>query len=156
MTKDPNDYSTRLTREEREFYDVWFREDCYRTGDYATKLSHSRGIGYNHYARMYPFYIETWKVLGMECWEEEAMAPLPENPEPPCPWTSWEEMEARLDELETGPLAHLTYTEMRDYMRQNPLPVVAAVTDEAHTAGRLKPDTVQTAMTDFRATHPYQ
>jgi hypothetical protein len=136
-----------LTPAEREFYAVWFREDCEHTATYATPLIHSRGIGYNHFARMWPFYHETWKELGMMNWDGWT-PPLPDNPEPACPWPSQEAMEARLDELETGPLSHLTYTEMREYMLRNPLSHRTAVTDESNTSGRLEPDTAQAAIED--------
>jgi hypothetical protein len=142
-----------LTREEREFYDVWFMEDCEHTATYATPLAHSRGIDYNHFARMWPFYHETWKELGMESWDGWA-PPLPDNPEPPCPWPTREAMEARLDELETGPHSHLTYREMREYMLQDPRAHLTAVMDESDTSGRLEPDTVPAAVSDFRASHP--
>lgn len=107
-----------LTPEERAFYDVWFREDCEHRADYATPLAHSLGVGYNHFARMWPFYHETWKKLGLAEWDG-GTPPLPDNPEPPCPWPSRETIEARLEQLETGPLSHLTYRAMRDYMLQN-------------------------------------
>ena len=87
-----------LTTAEREFYDVWFREDCGFEATYATPLSHKRGITYDHYARMYPFYVETWRTIGE--WSD-GLPPVPSNPTPPCPWASKEEFEARLAELES-------------------------------------------------------
>jgi hypothetical protein len=71
-----------LTTEEREFYDVWFREDCGYPVVYATPLAHSRGIGYNYFARIYPFYYETWQMIGQ--WPD-GFRPIPDNPEPLCP-----------------------------------------------------------------------
>jgi hypothetical protein len=85
-----------LTTAEREFYDVWFREDCGFEATYATPLSHERGITYDHYAKMYPFYVETWRRIGE--WPD-GFPPVPPNPTPPCPWASREEFEARLEEL---------------------------------------------------------
>jgi hypothetical protein len=89
-----------LTTEEREFYDVWFREDCGHTATYATPLAHSRGIGYNHFLELWPFYIETWKSIGGEDPWHDAFPPVPENPTPPCPWASKEEMEIRILSLQ--------------------------------------------------------
>lgn len=85
-----------LTTAEREFYDVWFREDCGFEANYATPLSQERGITYDHYARMYPYYIEAWRTIGE--WPD-GFPPVPPNPTPPCPWASKEEFEARLAEL---------------------------------------------------------
>jgi hypothetical protein len=105
-----------LIEAEREFYDVWFNENCRQTAGYATLASRERGITYNHYARMYPFYYETWKTLGLD-WSD-GFPPLLKDPTPPCPWSSREAIETRLDELETGPFSHLSYQAMREYMRR--------------------------------------
>jgi hypothetical protein len=88
-----------LTKEEREFMDLYVREEY--THDYygyAQALTKGMGITYDHFARMYPFYVEAWKPLGGL---QEVLPPLPDNPTPPCPWSSKEEMEARLVELES-------------------------------------------------------
>jgi hypothetical protein len=107
-----------LTDREREFMDLWVRASFMHDYDsYAMTTTKSLGITYNHFARMYPFYQETWKATGE--WPD-AFPPIPENPVPPCPWPSKEAMEVRLDQLETGPLSHLTYKEMRGYMLRNP------------------------------------
>jgi hypothetical protein len=106
-----------LTTEEREFYDVWFNEDCSHLLGYATTVSRERGITYDHYSRMWPFYHETWQAIGLN-WPD-GFPPIPNNLEPPCPWPTKEDMEARLDELETGPLSHLTNQAMRDWMLRN-------------------------------------
>ena len=144
-----------LTPAEREFMDLYVRAVYMHDYDaYAKRAAKALGITYDHFSRMDPFYLETWKTSGEE-WPD-AIPPIPENREPPISWPSLKAFEARLDELETGPYSHLTYREMRDYMRQKPLPALTAVMDEAHTTGRLEPDTVQIAITDFRATHPYQ
>jgi hypothetical protein len=104
-----------LTTEERLFYDVWFREDCgYDEAVYATPLAHSRGIGYGHFARMYPFYVKTWEEIGFD-WPDGCPA-LPKDQTPPCPWSTKEAMETRLNELETGPYSSMTYKVMREYM----------------------------------------
>ena len=87
-----------LTIAEREFYDVWFREDCGHKSTYATSLSHERGITYDHYAKLWPFYVATWRTIGE--WPD-GFPPIPLNPSPPCPWASRGEIEARISELES-------------------------------------------------------
>jgi hypothetical protein len=66
-----------LTAQEREFYDVWLREDCGYPARYATPLSYSRGITYDHYARMWPFYVQTWHTIRE--WLD-GFPPIPPNP----------------------------------------------------------------------------
>lgn len=87
-----------LTTGEREFYDVWFREDCGHPATYAIPLSRERGITYDHYARMYPYYVATWRTLGE--WPD-GFPPIPANPTPQCPRATKEELEARLVELDS-------------------------------------------------------
>jgi hypothetical protein len=141
-----------LTTQEREFMDLYVRASFMHDYDsYAMTLTKSLGITYDHFARMYPFYHETWKATGE--WPD-AFPPIPEDPEPPCPWPNKEAMEARLDELETGPLSHLTDRKMRDWMLRSPLSRRTAVMSESNTSGRLEPETVQAAISDIRASHP--
>ncbi len=54
-----------LTPEEREFMDPYVREEF--SQDYhgcAQALTKGMGITNDHFARMYPFYVEAWKPLG--------------------------------------------------------------------------------------------
>jgi hypothetical protein len=118
-----------LTQAEREFYDVWFREDCGYPAVYATPLIHSRGITYDHLMRMYAFYIETWKSIGE--WPD-GFPPMPENPEPPCPWPTREALEARLEELETGPFSHLTHKPTREWMLKKSASEIPGVSHAPH------------------------
>jgi hypothetical protein len=78
-----------LTTEEREFYDVWFREECGYPATYATRLSDERGITYDHFTRLEPAHMEYWGGAGH--WGEP-WPPLPDDPNLPCPWDSREHM----------------------------------------------------------------
>ena len=86
-----------LTPHERQFMDLWLREEY--THDYeghAQRASRDRGITYDQFVELYPFYQDAWKLIGQ--WPDH-LPPLPEDPNLPCPWDSKEELEARLLEL---------------------------------------------------------
>lgn len=86
-----------LTTAEREFMDLYVKEEfTHDYHGYAQELARGRGIVYDHFARLYPFYIEEWDRLGGL---QEELSPIPANPTPPCPWASREKFEARLAEL---------------------------------------------------------
>lgn len=88
-----------LTIEEREFMDLYVREEfLHDYQGYAQTLSRDRGILYDHYAKMWPSYMEAWNLRGGF---PDHIPPLPANPTPPCPWASKEELEARIAELES-------------------------------------------------------
>ena len=88
-----------LTTQEREYMDLYVREEfTHDYHGYAQELARGRGIVYDHFARMWPFYMKTWDQLGGI---QEELPPFPANPTPPCPWASKEEFEARLAELES-------------------------------------------------------
>jgi hypothetical protein len=79
--------------------DLWLREGY--THDYeghAQTTSRERGITYDHYVELYPFYPEAWKPIGQR---PDHIPPLPEDPQLPCPWESREKLEARLQELDS-------------------------------------------------------
>jgi hypothetical protein len=87
-----------LTDHERRFMDLYLREGF--THDYeghAHRASWVKGIGYDHYVRLYPFYKETWQHLGE--WPDH-LPPQPDDPKLPCPWESRDQLEARIAELE--------------------------------------------------------
>jgi hypothetical protein len=88
-----------LTEHERRFMDLYLREGF--THDYegrAHRDSWARGITYDHYVRLYPFYEEAWRTLGE--WPDH-LPPLPDDPDLPCPWDSREQLEARIAGLES-------------------------------------------------------
>lgn len=87
-----------LTKHERQFMDLFLREGFTQDDDgHAHRSSRARGIVYDDFVRLYPFYEETWRVLGK--WPDH-LPPLPEDPDLPCPWPSKERLEARIAELE--------------------------------------------------------
>ncbi len=91
-----------LLPQERQFMDLYIRE--MHLGNYeghAHRLSDERGINYEHFTQLEPFYMEYWGGAGN--WGGP-YPPLPENPNLPCPWDSREQMEARIAEL--GLLVH--------------------------------------------------
>ena len=54
-----------LTEHERQFMDLFLREGSLH--DYegrALRASWARGIVYEHYVKLYPFYEETWRTRG--------------------------------------------------------------------------------------------
>ena len=54
-----------LMEAERQFMDLFLREGF--THDYqghAHQASGAKGIVYDHYVRLYPFYEETWSRVG--------------------------------------------------------------------------------------------
>jgi hypothetical protein len=88
-----------LLEAERQFMDLFLREGF--THDYeghAHRASWAKGIVYDHYVKLYPFYEETWETLGE--WPDD-LPPLPDDPALPCPWDSKEQLEARIAELES-------------------------------------------------------
>jgi hypothetical protein len=104
-----------LTISEREFMDLYVRAVYLHEYDaYAKVTAESLGITYNHFARMDPFYLETWKQSGQD-WPD-AFPPIPENQNPPIPWATKEAFEVRLRELESGPYANLTNAKVKNQM----------------------------------------
>jgi hypothetical protein len=88
-----------LTEHERRFMDLYLREGF--TQDYeghAHRASREKGIVYDHYVRLYPFYEEAWRCLGE--WPDH-LPPLPDDVSLPCPWDSKDHLEARIAELES-------------------------------------------------------
>jgi hypothetical protein len=87
-----------LTDHERRFMDLYLREGFLHDYDgRAHRASRAKGIVYDHYVRLYPFYQEAWRLLGE--WPDH-LPPVPDDPDLPCPWDSPEQLEARIAELE--------------------------------------------------------
>ena len=88
-----------LTECERQFMDLFLREGFrHEYEGHAHRSAQARGIVYDHFVRLYPFYEETWRVLGE--WPDE-LPPIPDDLALPCPWDSKERLEARITELES-------------------------------------------------------
>ncbi len=88
-----------LTECERQFMDLFLREGFGQDYEgHAHRAARARGIVYDHFVRLYPFYEDAWRMLGE--WPDDR-PPLPPDPNLPCPWTSREQLEARIAELET-------------------------------------------------------
>ncbi len=88
-----------LLEAERQFMDLFLREGF--THDYeghAHRVSWAKGIVYDHYVKLYPFYEATWETLGE--WPGD-LPPVPDDPALRCPWDSKEQLEARIAELES-------------------------------------------------------
>jgi hypothetical protein len=88
-----------LSQAERQFMDLYLREGF--THDYeghAHRVASERGITYDHFVELYPFYQEAWKLIGQ--WPDH-LPPLPDDPMIGCPWESKDQLEARVRELRT-------------------------------------------------------
>jgi hypothetical protein len=88
-----------LTESERRFMDRYLREGFLH--DYegpAHQASWAKGIVYDDYVRLYPFYQEAWRLLGD--WPDH-LPPLPDDANMACPWGSREQLQARIAELES-------------------------------------------------------
>jgi hypothetical protein len=88
-----------LSQAERQFMDLYLREGF--THDYeghAHRASRERGISYDHFVELYPYYQEAWKFVGE--WADH-LPPVPEDSRLPCPWDSKDQLETRLRELKT-------------------------------------------------------
>jgi hypothetical protein len=94
-------------------------------------ISRAREVGfkYNDFKDLWEAYHQAWDG-DFANWGSEK--PPIHDPVTPIPWNGTLELKARIEalkaELETGPMAHLTYKSMRDYMlRQTIEPSVSSV-----------------------------
>jgi hypothetical protein len=88
-----------LSEHERQFMDLFLREGFMHDYEgHAHQASWAKGIVYDHYVKLYPFYEEAWRVLGE--WPDH-LPPIPDDPGLSCPWDSKEQVEARIAELES-------------------------------------------------------
>jgi hypothetical protein len=87
-----------LTNNERQFMDLYIREMHlgHSQDGRAHLLSESRGITYDHYVQLESFYMEYWGGAGN--WGGP-QPPEPDDHNLPCPWSSREELEARIEHL---------------------------------------------------------
>lgn len=88
-----------LNQAERLFMDLYLREGF--THDYeghAHRAALMRGITYDDFVELYPFYREAWKLIGQ--WPDH-LPPQPDDPTLSCPWESKDQLETRLRELRT-------------------------------------------------------
>ncbi len=85
-----------ISGSEIRFMDLYIREmHLGRYDDHAHCLSDERGIPYDHDTRLEPADREYRGGTGHR---GEPRPPLPDDPNPPCPWDSRTHIEARIAE----------------------------------------------------------
>jgi hypothetical protein len=87
-----------MTKQERLFLDLYYREDLLREDGHAHQEAAKRGITYDHCAALWNPYKGARAAEGLGPWED-TYPEIPEDSNLPCPWESREDLEARIKEL---------------------------------------------------------
>jgi hypothetical protein len=87
-----------LTKSERLFLDLYYRESFLREDGHAHQEAAKRGITYDHCTALWLHYKEARAKDGSGPWAGP-YPEIPENPNLPCPWLTKEAMESRIEEL---------------------------------------------------------
>lgn len=87
-----------LTKHERLFLDLFYREDFLLEDGHAHREAAKRGINYDHCAALWHPYKDARAADGSGPWSGP-YPEIPDDPNLPCPWESREQVESRIKEL---------------------------------------------------------